>query len=95
MHSSHTYSLSNMQCKHAVGKDEHIIQICTIHSMEKTTSVAAFVYFVGMTIHEFKIPTKYLFTFSTISYNLKSTNSSVHKHFQLLSDHNFHAHEIK
>ena len=36
--------------------------------------------FLGREIHKFKIPQKIFIHFTYIAYNLKSTNSSVHKH---------------
>jgi len=51
---------------------------------------------VGRAIQEFKIPTNYFFTFkSNILYNLKSMNSSVHKHVHHIQTKKLSAHEIK
>jgi len=41
-----------------------------------------FMYFMGRAIHEFKIPSKYLFTLVILNITLKSMNSSVHEQVQ-------------
>jgi len=56
-----------------------------------------FVFLVSWVINEFMISTKYLFTleFSYIAYNLKPTNSSVHKHVHRRQFTKLCAHEMK